>query len=236
MGDIFYRTIKGLCRVPFVTSGRPVVMGVEQVPRAGPLLMASNHISWYDIPLLAVHSRRLLDFLAIYKLYERPAAHWFFENMNGIRYDSSKPDTRAVRAMLTRLKRGRCVVIFPEGKLCRYEDSLFTGRPLYPGMARLALAAQAPVLPVVLANTDVYRRFKAWLPVCGARYGMIFGAPIPPPARASAASLFSEVARFEEQYRAEMSALRATLLAAMQVAGASTRFEPVGTDMEVKER
>jgi 1-acyl-sn-glycerol-3-phosphate acyltransferase len=215
MGDVFYRIVRGLCLVPFGTSGRPTVIGADRIPRSGALLMAPNHVSWYDIPLLVVHSWRLLDFLTLYKLYETPLGRFFYENMNGIRYDWTKPDTSAVRGMRNRLKHGRCVVIFPEGKLCRYEDSVFTGHGLHPGMARLSMAAQVPVLPVVLVNTDVYRRFRAWMPVCGARYGVAFGAPVPPPNAVRPADRATEAKRFEEEYRDRMRALREELLRAM---------------------
>lgn len=220
MGDVFYRTIRALSWVPFVTSGRATVIGAERVPRAGPLLMAPNHVSWYDIPLLAVHNRRLLDFLTLYKLYETPVGRWFYENMNGIYFDSTKPDARAVRGMRDRLGRGRCVLIFPEGQLCRYEDSVFTDHGLHPGMARLAISTQTPILPVVLLDTDVYRRFGAWMPVRGTRYGVAFGAPIPPPQAVRPTDRTAEAKRLEEEYRNRMRTLRAELLQAMQTDGA----------------
>ncbi len=220
MGDFLYRTVRFLTLVPFRTSGRPTVIGADRIPRSGRLLMAPNHVSWYDIPLLAVHSRRVLDFLATSKLYEGPVGRWFYGQMNGIRYDQSKPDSQAVRGMRSRLAHGRCVVIFPEGKLCRPEDSVFTTHGLHPGMARLALAAQAPVLPVVLVDTDVYRRFRAWMPICGARYGVAFGQPIPPPAHVGMAGRMAEAKRFEEEYRDHMRALHEELRQAMRSDGA----------------
>ena len=220
MGDVFHRIIRALIFVPFVTSGRATVIGAERVPRSGPLLMAPNHMSWYDILLLVMHCRRLLDFLATYKLYERPMGRWFYENMNAIRCDLTKPDARAVRRMRARLGQGRCVVIFPEGQLCMYEDSVFTGHRLYSGMARLAMATQVPVLPAVLVDTDIYRRFGAWMPVRGSRYGVAFGEPIPPPQAVSPADLMAEAGRFEEKYRVHMRMLRAELIQAMQADGA----------------
>jgi 1-acyl-sn-glycerol-3-phosphate acyltransferase len=216
VGDVFYRTVRTVSYVPFITSGRATVIGADRVPPSGPLLVAPNHVSWYDIPLLAVHNRRLLDFLASYKLYETPVGRWFYENMNGIRFDSTKPDAHAVHRMRDRLGRGRCVVIFPEGQLCRHEDSVFTDHRLYPGMARLAISTQVPVLPVVLLDTDVYRRFRAWMPVRGVRYGLAFGAPIPPPAVVRPIDRTAEAKRFEEKYRHRMRALRAELIQAMQ--------------------
>jgi hypothetical protein len=110
-----------------------------------------------------------------------PVGAWFYRNMNGILYDRSSPDPRAVRGVLERLRRGRLVAIFPEGKLCEYAHSVFTDLPLRPGMCRLAIAAQAPILPVVLLNTDVYCRVRAWMPTRGTRYGIYFIGPLLPP-------------------------------------------------------
>ncbi len=217
MSDAFYRTIYVFSWGVFATSARAVVVGSERMPSTGALLLAANHISWYDIPLLAGHSPRLLDFLAINELYQRPMARWFFNGMNGIRYNRSSTDSQAVRGMLARLAKGRVVAIFPEGRLCKYEDSLFSGQPLRPGLARLAMAVQAPVLPVVLWGTDVYRRFLSWMPVRRTRYGMAFGKPIPPPTRVPPSERAEEARRFEEEYRTRMCELRCELLEAMRV-------------------
>jgi 1-acyl-sn-glycerol-3-phosphate acyltransferase len=216
MSDAFYRTICAASRVAFVTSGRAAVLGAEHVPPDGRMILAANHVSWYDIPLLALHCPRILDFLAITELYHGPVSRWFFNRMNGIRYDRFSPDSRAVREMMARLARGRVVVIFPEGKLCPDDESLFSGHAIRPGMSRLAMAAQVPVLPVVLLGTDVYRRFRSWLPVRRARYGILFGKPLAPPAAVrSAARRTAEVRRFEAEYCARMRDLRIELLQAM---------------------
>lgn len=216
MSDGFYRAIRAVSWVAFVSSGRATVIGQEHVPQTGPLLMAANHFSWYDIPVLAHHCPRLLDFVAAIELFQRPVARRFYYAMNAICCDRFNPDARAVREMLARLKQGRVVTVFPEGELCVYEHSLFTGHPIRPGMSHLALAAQVPVLPVVLLDTDVYRRFLSWMPVCNARYGLIFGAPIPPPVAGRTTDRRAEVSRFEEEYRSRMRALRLQLVQAMQ--------------------
>ena len=215
MSDAFYWTFLTLSRVAFASSGRPIIMGRENVPRSGPVLLAANHVSWYDIPLLAEHCPRHVDFLAIAELYEHPLSAWFYRGMNGIRYDRSKPDTHAVREMLERLAHGRLVAIFPEGKLCKYEESVFTELPLRPGMSRIAIAAQAPILPVVLWNTDVYRKIRAWMPVRRARYGMCFGPPLTPPRVTRAADRPEAIRQFDTEYRARMRDLRKELLKAM---------------------
>ncbi len=215
MSDTYYKTIRAVSRWAFVTSSRPTVLGRENVPCSGPVLLASNHVSWYDIPLLVEHCPRLVDFLAITELYQRPISRWFYDGMNGIRYDRFNPDSRAVREVLERLGRGRLVAIFPEGQLCKYEASVFTGHPLRPGLGRLAMAAQAPILPVVLLGTDVFRRVRSWMPLRLTRYGVMFGPPIPPPPTGRAADRPAAAQRFEDEYRRRMCELRRELVRAM---------------------
>jgi 1-acyl-sn-glycerol-3-phosphate acyltransferase len=211
MSDIFFQTVGILPRVAFATSGNATIIGQKKMPTSGRLLLAANHISWYDIPILALHSPRTVDFLADSVFFQNPVSRWFFENMNGIRYDRSSLDSRAVREMIKRMSSGRAVVIFPEGRLCPSGESLFTGLALRPGMARLAITAQAPLLPVVLLGTERYRRFLSWMPVCRTRYGVIFGEPISPPSRQTS-NREASAKRLEEEYRARMCDLRMQLL------------------------
>ena len=216
MSDVFYKTIRGSCRIAIATSHRPTVLGRDCIPPVGPLLLAPNHVSWFDIPILVYHFPRILDFVALYALFAHPFMCWFYRNMNCIRYDRSGPDAAAVRAVLLRLRRGRIVSIFPEGKLCAYEHSLFTDQPLRPGVARLAMKAQVAVMPVVLEGTDVYRRFDSWVPFFRARYGIAFGEPLPPPVAVRGLDREEALQRFEAEYRNRMRALRENLLLAMQ--------------------
>ncbi len=219
MSDLFYKTISTGTSIAFVTSSRAPISGVEHVPLTGGAILAPNHVSWYDIPLLSYHTPRMLDYVATDELFRHPFWDWFYRGMNCIRHDRDAPDPRAVRVILHRLQRGRVVTIFPEGKLCAYENSLFTGCTLRPGMARLAMRAQVPVIPVVLLNTDTYRRFRSWIPFFRARYGVIYGEPLSVPHVASREEQGDVVRSFEESYRARMRALREVLLREMQAMG-----------------
>ncbi len=54
LSDVFYSFIRQIFGVPFRLSGRPIVLGREQVPRAGPFILAANHQSPVDVPLLII--------------------------------------------------------------------------------------------------------------------------------------------------------------------------------------
>ena len=219
MSDLFYKTIYTGTSIALFTSSRALVRGLEHVPTAGGAILAPNHFSWYDIPLLAYHTPRMLDFVATDELFRRPFWNSFYRGMNCIRHQRDAPDPRAVRMILGRLQKGRVVTIFPEGKLCAYEHSLFTDGVLRPGMARLAMRARVPLIPVVLLNTDTYRRFRSWIPFFRARYGVIYGEPLAVPHVASREEQGETLRTFEEAYRTRMRTLREVLLGEMQAIG-----------------
>jgi len=219
MSDAFYKTICSGSAVAFASSSKALIVGEENVPATGGMILSPNHTSWYDIPLLAHHTSRLLDFVATDELFRHPCWNLFYRGMNGIRYNREIPDPRAVREILRRLRGGRVVTLFPEGKFCVYEHSLFTDCVLRPGMAWLAMLARVPVVPVVLLNTDVYRRFQSWMPFFRARYGIIYGEPLAVAHIASRKEQGDVLRTFEEAYRTRMRILREALLCQMQAMG-----------------
>ena len=86
----------------------------KEVP-AGPWILACNHLSHFDPPLIAGAFRRPLDFLAMRELF-RPA--WFgflLRSINVIPVGRRQADTTALKVALQRLKKGRIVCVFPEG-------------------------------------------------------------------------------------------------------------------------
>ena len=212
MSDAFYKTICTGSSVAFATSSRGLVIGLGNVPRKGGVILAPNHASWYDVPLLAYHTSRMLDFVGTDELFRHPFWARFYSGMNVIRHNRDAPDSRAAVTILGRLRKERAIALFPEGKLCPYDQSLFTGGVLRPGMARLAMFAQVPVVPVVLINTSAYRRLRSWLPFRRARYGVIYGAPLSAPPMVRGRERSDVLRAFEETYRSRMRALRDVLL------------------------
>ena len=120
----------------------------------GPWILACNHLSHFDPPLLAGAFRRPLDFLAMRELF-RPA--WFgslLRAANVIPVGRRQADTTALKAALQRLKKGRIVCVFPEGGLRAGATSVLGGAELTEGVALLASRAQVPVRPAVIVGSD----------------------------------------------------------------------------------
>lgn len=180
MSDSFYRAVKWIGRSAFWCSSSSVVRGVEHIPATGACILAANHCSPYDIPLLIRHSPRPVDFVSIVEVFRNPLIAWFYGSMNAFPLDRSRSDAATVRIMLDRLERGRLLCMFPEGGFRRGDRSVLRGGKIVPGIGRLALLVNAPIVPVVIVNSAAYSRFTSWLPLRRTVYGVAFGPPIPP--------------------------------------------------------
>lgn len=155
-------------------------MGREYIPARGPCILAANHTSPYDIPLLIRHVPRLVDFVSITEVFRNPLVAWFYGSMNAFPLDRSRPDGRTVRTILRRLEQARAVAFFPEGGFRRGDSSVLRGGRVLPGIGRIAKLAGASVVPSVVVNSGAYSRVGAWLPERGTVYGVAFGPPIGP--------------------------------------------------------
>lgn len=180
MSDAFYNTVRFVGRSAFFVSSSPLILGAEHTDRTGGFLLAANHQSPYDIPLLIRHARRSIDFVSATEVFRNRFVGWFYGSMNAFPLDRSKPDSPTVRIILDRLKAGRCVGIFPEGGFRRGAASVVHSLKLKPGTARLARLANVPIVPAIVIGSGDYSKVSAWLPTRSTRYGIVFGRPISP--------------------------------------------------------
>jgi 1-acyl-sn-glycerol-3-phosphate acyltransferase len=178
MSDTFYKIVRCLGYPAFGASARPTVLHVDRIDRRGPLIIAPNHLSPYDVPCLMASTRQALDFVSIVELFRNPVRAWFFGAMNALPLDRRRVDPATTRRILDRLERGRKIVMFPEGRICNAHNSLLAGGSFNPSVARLARLADAPIVPCVILATGAYARPTAWLPLRRTRYGVIFGEPL----------------------------------------------------------
>lgn len=136
---------------------RPKVEGLEHIPAEGPAILASNHLSFSDSIFLPLVIDRRLTFLAKSDYFTGPGLKgWltaaFFRGVGQLPIDRSggKASEAALRAGLAVLGEGDLLGLYPEGT--RSPDSrLYRGRT---GVARMALIAGVPVIPVAMIDTD----------------------------------------------------------------------------------
>jgi 1-acyl-sn-glycerol-3-phosphate acyltransferase len=178
LGDWYYNFVVFVGRHPFWLSSRPTILHRERVPREGAMLLASSHLSAFDVPVLMRHTPRKLDFVSITEMFAKPLVGWFFGNMNAFPLDRSRSDPKTVKIILERLARGRAVAMFPEGRIRAEEDSVVHGKPFRPSVARLARMGNVPIVPVVVWGAGTYARKSKWLPGARVRYGINYGEPI----------------------------------------------------------
>jgi 1-acyl-sn-glycerol-3-phosphate acyltransferase len=183
VSDWYYRLVRFVGRSAFIVSSRPVVLHAERADRKGAYIVASTHLSAYDVPVLIRHTSRLLDFVSIVEVFRVPLARWFFTNMNAMPLDRGRVDTVTTRQVLDRLGRGRVVAMFPEGRLQDEAGSVLNGGKIRTGIFGIARKANVPIIPCVVLGTRAYRRLAQWMPVRGTVYGMNYGEPIFPSER-----------------------------------------------------
>ena len=155
------------------------IEGREHVPRTGPVIVAANHRSFLDslfLPL-AIGWRRM-TFVAKAEYFERRRTAWFFRGVGQIpiQRTGGAASEAALRAATAVLRRGDAFGIYPEGT--RSRDG-YTHRG-HTGVARLALATGAPIVPVGLVGTDEAQPTDARLPRLLTPVAVRFGAPIRP--------------------------------------------------------
>ncbi|MDQ3813219.1 MAG: 1-acyl-sn-glycerol-3-phosphate acyltransferase, partial [Armatimonadota bacterium] len=139
----------------FYRLGGMKIHGLENVPLEGPLIVAPNHVSLFDPPLVGVAMPRLVTTMAKAELFEKKTCGlkilgYVIQRMGTFPVRRGTPDRRALRRAIQVLKDGGALVIFPEGTRTR------TGElgPAEPGLGMIAHATKAPILPVYLKGTE----------------------------------------------------------------------------------
>jgi 1-acyl-sn-glycerol-3-phosphate acyltransferase len=173
------RLVALICRVLLRCFTRVRVEGLEHVPRSGALIIAPNHISNADPPLIggwlapALHRRP--RFMAKEQLFAGVLG-WFLRSQGVIMVKAGGSDVDAYRVARALVEAGEVMVIFPEGTRSA-DGRLGTPRP---GVSLLATRHGVPVLPVGISGTDDFLRRGQRLPHVGARVVVRVGRPYQP--------------------------------------------------------
>lgn len=151
--------------------------GVENIPDSGGVLIATNHMSRMDIPVLfMVPNRPEMTALVTTKYLKHPLIRWFIVTANGIWIDRDRADFGAFRTAVEALEAGKAVGIAPEGTRIK-SGKLSEGKP---GTALLAIRAHVPIVPVAITGT--IGSFKKALtfqkPHITAEFGPLIPAPV----------------------------------------------------------
>jgi 1-acyl-sn-glycerol-3-phosphate acyltransferase len=156
---LLYGTMKVAIGGPLKVAFRPWVDGLEHIPAEGAAILASNHLSFSDSFFLPAILDRKVTFIAKAEYFTTPGVKGrltaaFFKGVGQLPVDRSGArgaGEAAIKSGLEVLDRGELFGIYPEGT--RSPDGrLYRGKP--GGLARLALASGAPVIPVAMIDTE----------------------------------------------------------------------------------
>jgi 1-acyl-sn-glycerol-3-phosphate acyltransferase len=161
----FYGVSRAAVNVVLRAAFRVRISGGENVPMSGGLLVAANHISNLDPPLLGIALLRPVSYMAKKELFALPVLGLVLPRLNAFPVDRQAGGTAALRAALRLIKDGRCVGIFPEGG-----RNVSGTNEEKAGAAFLAAASGVPVVPAAIVGTRHLRLFG--------KVTVIFGDPI----------------------------------------------------------
>jgi 1-acyl-sn-glycerol-3-phosphate acyltransferase len=167
--DPWWRLGLGTVGVLFHSAVRLRVEGLPRIPAGGPAILAANHVSPLDpiaICLAAAKRGRTVRYLTAVEAFDIPVIGWGLKRLRQIPIRRGAGDRAALQDAAGVIAKGALAGIFPEGRQG-------SGRALLParhGMARLALAARAPVVPM-----GVWGMQRRW-----SRDGILWGPPVRP--------------------------------------------------------
>ncbi len=133
------------------------VKGLELVPRSGGLIVASNHISFWDPPLIGGFLPRELHYLAKEELFSNPVFGWTIRQFNAIPIRRGMVDLTGIARAIEALRQGGALLVFPEGSRMRDGEL----HPARPGVGNMAVSADVPVLPCFISGSSRPRRWLA---------------------------------------------------------------------------
>ena len=148
--QFFYTIVRWGLNIIFLGRYRLHVEGREHIPSEGAVIIAPNHKSYFDPPLVGVAiKKRVVHYMAKEELFRNPFFRWILRQFGTFPVKRGSVDRTAVRQAVKELKNGNALGIFPEGTRIKRSG---LGR-FHSGMASLALMTGTPVIPVAIVGS-----------------------------------------------------------------------------------
>jgi 1-acyl-sn-glycerol-3-phosphate acyltransferase len=189
---MIYRAVWLLARLLLHTLFRGRFTGAGNVPKEGPVILASNHLSLLDPPVVAIGVWRPCSFMAKEELFRNRLFGWFIGRLGAFPVKRGSGDRAALKHSFEALEAGKALVMFPEGT--RSE----TGELQEPelGVGMIACRSGAPVVPAYVRGTNRVMPKGGGLRL--ARITVAYGAPLrfaPPEGRKPGREEYERAAR-----------------------------------------
>jgi 1-acyl-sn-glycerol-3-phosphate acyltransferase len=175
---VAYHVTRFAAKCLFGCVARIHVLHGERGARRGAFILAANHISHFDPPIIASVVRRKVDWMAMAEFFPHPVLGRILRAIECFPADRHRADRRTIRTAIERLKRGRIVGMFPEGGIRDGARSVLEGAPLRPGVSTLAHMAGVSIVPCVILGSDRFYGKRNWLPFRRTPIWIGFGIPI----------------------------------------------------------
>jgi len=153
------------------------VEGLENVPRTGSIILASNHSSHLDPPLLGCNIMRVITYFARKTLWKKGIGAAWMDAVGAIPIDrDGESDIKAMKATLAALKNGGVLTLFPEGT--RSPDG--TLQSAKPGIGLIAAKSQSAIVPCRIFNAYKALSKESRLPNLNLSIHIVYGTPLFP--------------------------------------------------------
>lgn len=146
---------------------RTKTYGKENLPAEGPVILAANHLSNWDPPLLATFIPRPVSYMAKIELFEHPIFGAAIRSCHAFPVKRGAADRGAIKAALQVLKMGHVLGLFPEGTRSRDGHQ----HKAEAGVGLIAAMSGAPVVPACIIGTDHILQNGGFLPKLRVAYG-----------------------------------------------------------------
>ena len=168
---MIYMLVKSLFKVLFTIFLRLHVEGTENIPKNGPLVIACNHLSLLDPPVLGTAATRKVHFMAKEELFV-PILGDIYKILGAFPVRRGGADRAAIKHGIDILESNQVLAIFPEGTRSR------TGKlgKAQPGALMMASKARATIVPACIIGTDYKRQGRIW-PKVTVRFGKPLAFP-----------------------------------------------------------
>ncbi|MGB9716635.1 MAG: lysophospholipid acyltransferase family protein [Thermodesulfovibrionales bacterium] len=149
MNYLIYQISKIVLTIFFKVFNRLEIIGYHNVPDKGGFIVAANHVSYLDPPVIGVALKRKPIFIAKEELFKIPFIGAFIKYFS-FQLNRNKPQPSTIKEAISRLKNGEVIVLFPEGGRSADGNILDPKR----GVGLIAMMSGSPVVPVLIEGTD----------------------------------------------------------------------------------
>jgi 1-acyl-sn-glycerol-3-phosphate acyltransferase len=151
-----YPLVRALVSLPTLLLYRTRAIGVKNVPKTGPLLLAPNHFSQMDHFFVGLYLRRQVRFMAKSQMFGTPVLTYIYSHGGVFPVRRGHADEEAFKTAFTILEQGGMLLVYAEGGRSRSSEL----GEVKPGIGRIALESGVPVVPVAIHGSASVRRWK----------------------------------------------------------------------------